>query len=161
MILINKQPLLILARNKGYPSLRQNIFRLIIGFSAGQIQLIDPLQKEYQMSRLFNEDRSIDKSAVTCLKWVPGQAQLFIASHASGNMYVYNEEYVCNPNPPAYQVQKQGEGYSVHGLKSKQSKNPVQRWTIGEGAINQFEFSGADAKFMATVGQVRLGPFGP
>jgi WD repeat-containing protein 20 len=136
--------------------LRKNFVRLIIGFSAGQIQLIDPLQKEYQMSRLFNEDRSIDKSSVTCLRWVPGQPQLFIASHASGNMYVYNEEYACNPNPPAYQLHKQGENYSVHVLKSKQAKNPVQRWIIGEGAINQFEFSGPDAKFMATCGQVIL-----
>lgn len=55
---------------------------LIIGFSAGQIQQIDPYQKEYQTSRLYNEERIIDKSAVTCLKWVPSTSlscHLFIA----------------------------------------------------------------------------------
>uniref|UniRef100_A0A1I7XM78 WD_REPEATS_REGION domain-containing protein n=1 Tax=Heterorhabditis bacteriophora TaxID=37862 RepID=A0A1I7XM78_HETBA len=41
-------------------------------YKAGQIQLIDPFHKEYQASRLFNEERFIDKSSVTCLKWVPG-----------------------------------------------------------------------------------------
>lgn len=55
--------------------LRFFIFSLIIGFSAGQIQLIDPFQKDFQISRLFNEDRFIDKSPVTCLKWVPGKVK--------------------------------------------------------------------------------------
>jgi hypothetical protein len=49
---------------------------LLVGFSAGQIQLIDPFQKEFQNSRLFNEDRLIDKSPVTCLKWVPSKGTL-------------------------------------------------------------------------------------
>jgi hypothetical protein len=93
---------------------------LIIGFSAGQIQLIDPFQKEYQVSRLYNEDRFIDKTRVTCLKWVPGiligdgaklhipgQPQNFLASHASGHMYMYNEELPCSPGAPLYQVFKQ------------------------------------------------------
>lgn len=94
---------------------------LLVGFSAGQIQLIDPFQKEFQNSRLYNEDRLVDKSPVTCLKWVPSkflpqqplvtkfldEAQLFIASHSSGQMYVYNEEFSCAPNPPTYQLLKQ------------------------------------------------------
>jgi WD repeat-containing protein 20 len=62
---------------------------LLIGFSAGQIQLIDPSQKEAQnSSKLFNEERQIDRSAVTCLRWVPDGRSLFVAAHASGNLYV-------------------------------------------------------------------------
>lgn len=49
------------------------IYSLIIGFSAGQIQLIDPFRNDLQISRLYNEDRLIDKTAVTCLKWIPGE----------------------------------------------------------------------------------------
>lgn len=41
---------------------------LLIGFSTGQIQLIDPIKKE--LSKLFNEERLIDKTKVTCLRWV-------------------------------------------------------------------------------------------
>ncbi|KAI1719712.1 putative catabolite repression protein creC [Ditylenchus destructor] len=125
---------------------------LIIGFSAGQIQLVDPYQKEFQ-SRLYNEDRVIDKTAVTCLKWVPGQSSMFIASHASGNLYVYNDEYVCAPNPPVFQLFKQGEGYAVYNCKTKSPRNPVQKWSIGEGSINQFDFSNKEGKFLATAGQ--------
>uniref|UniRef100_A0A915EB46 WD repeat-containing protein 20 n=1 Tax=Ditylenchus dipsaci TaxID=166011 RepID=A0A915EB46_9BILA len=126
--------------------------QLIIGFSAGQIQLIDPYQKEFQ-SRLYNEDRVIDKSAVTCLKWVPGHTSLFIASHASGNLYIYNDEFVCTPNPPVYQLFKQGEGYSIYNCKTKSPRNPIQKWTIGSGAVNQFDFSCRDGKYLATAGQ--------
>lgn len=61
---------------------------LLIGFSAGQIQLIDPQQKELPNSKLFNEERQIDRTAVTCLRWVPDGRSFFVASHASGNLYV-------------------------------------------------------------------------
>ncbi|PIO69494.1 WD domain, G-beta repeat protein, partial [Teladorsagia circumcincta] len=94
------------------------LYNLIIGFSAGQIQLIDPFHKEYQASRLYNEERFIDKTGVTCLRWVPGK----------------------------------GDKYSVYTCKAKTTRNPVYRWQIGEGGINQFAFSGPDAKMLATVG---------
>lgn len=97
-----------------------NSCSLLVGFSAGQIQLIDPFQKEFQNSRLFNEDRLVDKSPVTCLKWLPSecilknalnsnldQTQLFLASHSSGHLYIYNEEYSCAPSPPSYTTLKQ------------------------------------------------------
>ncbi|VDM42513.1 unnamed protein product [Toxocara canis] len=130
---------------------------LIIGFSAGQIQLIDPFQKEFQVSRLYNEDRFIDKTAVTCLKWVPGQPQCFLASHSSGNMYLYNEELPCNPGPPSYQIFKQGDGYTVYTCKTKTSRNPIYKWSISTGAVNQFAFSpNNDAKFLATDGFLRV-----
>ncbi|KAE9413480.1 hypothetical protein Angca_007830 [Angiostrongylus cantonensis] len=105
---------------------------LIIGFSAGQIQLIDPLHKEYQVSRLYNEERFIDKTGVTCLRWVP--------------------ELQCPLAPPVYHAFKQGEKYTVFMCKAKTTRNPVYRWQIGEGSINQFAFSGPDAKMLATVG---------
>ncbi|VDO28438.1 unnamed protein product [Haemonchus placei] len=125
---------------------------LIIGFSAGQIQLIDPFHKEYQASRLYNEERFIDKTGVTCLRWVPGQKQHFLVSYSSGYMYLYNEELQCPLAPPVYQAFKQGDKYSVCMCKAKTTRNPVYRWQIGEGGINQFAFSGPDAKMLATVG---------
>lgn len=41
---------------------------LLIGFTTGQIQLIDPMKKE--LNKLFNEERFIDKTRVTCLRYV-------------------------------------------------------------------------------------------
>ena len=56
-----------------------------LGFSTGQIQLIDPIKKE--LKKLFNEERLIDKTKVTCLRWVPGSRSLFLAAHASGKFF--------------------------------------------------------------------------
>uniref|UniRef100_A0A671V5E5 WD repeat-containing protein 20 n=1 Tax=Sparus aurata TaxID=8175 RepID=A0A671V5E5_SPAAU len=144
---------------------------LLVGFSAGQVQLIDPIKKE--TSKLFNEERNnfkrgsefsktrftkliivrlIDKSRVTCVKWVPGSESLFLVSHASGNMYLYNVEHTCGTTAPHYQLLKQGENYSVHTCKSKSTRNPLLKWTVGEGALNEFAFS-PDGKFLACVSQ--------
>ncbi|KAL1254232.1 hypothetical protein QQF64_016461 [Cirrhinus molitorella] len=123
---------------------------LLVGFSAGQVQLIDPIKKE--TSKLFNEDRLIDKSPVTCLKWVPGSEHLFLVSHSSGCLYLYNVEHTCGTTPPHYQILKQGESYVVHTSKSKSARNPLLRWTVGEGAVNEFAFS-PDGKFLACAGQ--------
>ncbi|KAM9777240.1 WD repeat-containing protein 20 [Neosynchiropus ocellatus] len=123
---------------------------LLVGFSAGQVQLIDPIKKE--TSKLFNEERLIDKSRVTCVKWVPGSESLFLVSHASGNLYLYNVEHTCGTTAPHYQLLKQGENYSVHTCKSKSTRNPLLKWTVGEGALNEFAFS-PDGKFLACVSQ--------
>ncbi|XP_052390494.1 WD repeat-containing protein 20 isoform X1 [Carassius gibelio] len=123
---------------------------LLVGFSTGQVQLIDPIKKE--TSKLFNEDRLIEKSLVTCLKWVPGSEQLFLVSHSSGCLYLYNVEHTCGTTPPHYQLLKQGESYAVHTNKSKSARNPLLRWTVGEGAVNEFAFS-PDGKFLACAGQ--------
>ncbi|XP_030340904.1 WD repeat-containing protein 20 isoform X8 [Strigops habroptila] len=101
---------------------------LLVGFSAGQVQLIDPIKKE--TSKLFNEERLIDKSRVTCVKWVPGSESLFLVAHSSGNMYLYNVEHTCGTTVPHYQLLKQGESFAVHTCKSKSTRNPLLKWTV-------------------------------
>ncbi|XP_069853636.1 WD repeat-containing protein 20 isoform X5 [Dipodomys merriami] len=154
---------------------------LLVGFSAGQVQLIDPIKKE--TSKLFNEENScqhlwkvdwsegrenegsktsekalvtiqrlIDKSRVSCVKWVPGSESLFLVAHSSGNMYLYNVEHTCGTTAPHYQLLKQGESFAVHTCKSKSTRNPLLKWTVGEGALNEFAFS-PDGKFLACVSQ--------
>ncbi|XP_020937235.1 WD repeat-containing protein 20 isoform X1 [Sus scrofa] len=123
---------------------------LLVGFSAGQVQLIDPIKKE--TSKLFNEERLIDKSRVTCVRWVPGSESLFLVAHSSGNMYLYNVEHACGTTAPHYQLLKQGESFAVHTCKSKSTRNPLLKWTVGEGALNEFAFS-PDGKFLACVSQ--------
>ncbi|XP_061757289.1 WD repeat-containing protein 20-like isoform X1 [Nerophis ophidion] len=123
---------------------------LLVGFSAGQVQLIDPIKKE--TSKLFNEERLIDKSRVTCVRWVPGSESLFLVAHSTGSMYLYNVENTCGAAAPHYQLLKQGENYTVHTCKSKSGRNPLLRWTVGDGALNEFAFS-PDGKFLACASQ--------
>ncbi|KYN27018.1 WD repeat-containing protein 20 [Trachymyrmex cornetzi] len=117
---------------------------LLVGFSTGQIQLIDPIKKDSsQLSKLYNEDRLIDKSKVTCIKWVPSSNNLFLVSHSSGQLYLYNEELLCGTTAPHYQSFKSGDGYAIYTCKTKSTRNPLYRWVIGaEGCcINEFAFS--------------------
>ncbi|KAI6181589.1 hypothetical protein M3Y98_00845200 [Aphelenchoides besseyi] len=127
---------------------------LLVGFSAGQIQLINPFKKEFQTSRLYNEDRVIDKSPVTCLRWLPFQDQIFAAAHSSGHLYIYDEELACSPTPPTYVNLKQSESFCVANMKTRSPKNPVHRWSVGKGGINQFEFGGYPGELLlATASQ--------
>ncbi|XP_032673961.1 WD repeat-containing protein 20 isoform X4 [Odontomachus brunneus] len=87
--------------------------------------------------------RLIDKSKVTCIKWVPGSNNLFLVSHSSGQLYLYNEELLCGTTAPHYQSFKSGDGYAIYTCKTKSTRNPLYRWVIGaEGCcINEFAFS--------------------
>ncbi|XP_023667917.1 WD repeat-containing protein 20 isoform X1 [Paramormyrops kingsleyae] len=123
---------------------------LIVGFSAGQVQYLDPIKKE--TSKLFNEERLIDKSKVTCLKWLPKSETLFLASHASGHLYLYNLEHPCGTAAPQYSLLRQGDGFAVYACKTKTPRNPLLRWAVGEGGLNEFAFS-PDGVHVACVGQ--------
>ncbi|XP_029426994.1 dystrophia myotonica WD repeat-containing protein isoform X1 [Rhinatrema bivittatum] len=123
---------------------------LLVGFSAGQVQYLDLIKKE--TSKLFNEERLIDKTKVTYLRWIPESESLFLASHASGHLYLYNVDHPCGSTAPQYTLLKQGEGFAVYACKSKGIRNPLVKWAVGEGALNEFSFS-PDGRHLACVGQ--------
>lgn len=77
----------------------------------------------------------IDKTRVTCLRWVPGSSSLFLAAHASGQLYVYNEELPCGSAMPHYQPFKAGEGmagqsYILHRYPNRALDNYSKIWTF-------------------------------
>uniref|UniRef100_A0A8C7AV33 DM1 locus, WD repeat containing n=1 Tax=Neovison vison TaxID=452646 RepID=A0A8C7AV33_NEOVI len=123
---------------------------LLVGFSAGQVQYLDLIKKD--TSKLFNEERLIDKTKVTYLKWLPESESLFLASHASGHLYLYNVSHPCASAPPQYSLLKQGEGFAVYAAKSKAPRNPLAKWAVGEGPLNEFAFS-PDGRHLACVSQ--------
>lgn len=103
---------------------------------------------------LFFFQKIIDKSKVTCIKWIPNSKHLFLVSHASGQLYLYNETLSCANTSPNYQPIKSGDGYSVFTCKTKNTRNPMCRWIIGYNynSINEFEFSPCGI-YLATVSQ--------
>lgn len=113
---------------------------LLVGLSQGQVQLIDlcdtqsqPVQNNF---REFNSDRSIDKSRVTCIKWLPNSPSLFLASHASGQLYLYKDDLNCGLGAPVYQLYKQSDEVVLCTCKSKTTRNPIYRWSIGARAVD-------------------------
>ncbi|KAG7274620.1 hypothetical protein CRUP_009663, partial [Coryphaenoides rupestris] len=101
---------------------------LIVGFSAGQVQYLDPIKKE--TSRLFNEEVGL----------------------GVGHLYLYNVEHACGTAAPQYSLLRQGEGFAVYACKAKTPRNPLLRWAVGDGGLNEFAFS-PDGVHVACVGQ--------
>lgn len=89
---------------------------------------------------------------MTCLKWLPKSENLFLASHASGHLYLYNVDHPCGTTAPQYSLLRQGEGFAVYACKTKTPRNPLLRWAVGEGGLNEFAFS-PDGVHVACVGQ--------
>ena len=86
----------------------------------------------YKYNLIPSLQRNIDKSRVTSIKWVPGSQNSFLAAHSSGCMYLYNYEILCPNTMPVYQSFKQGKGYAVQTCKTKTTRNPLYKWTIGK-----------------------------
>ncbi|XP_004530634.1 WD repeat-containing protein 20 [Ceratitis capitata] len=133
---------------------------LLVGFTTGQIQLVSPQPGPRELRKLYNEERLIDKTKVTCLKWLPNSPNLFLASHASGNLYLYNEDLPCTPTAPNYQPFKMGDGYTILTCKSKSTRNPLYKWifTTENCCINEFCFSpcGSNLAIVSQDGFLRV-----
>ncbi|NXW52781.1 DMWD protein, partial [Nyctiprogne leucopyga] len=117
---------------------------LLVGFSAGQLQCLDLAKKD--PGKLFNETR------VTFVKWLPRAERLFLASHASGHLYLYDSSQPCGASSPQYNLLTRGDGFSVFSCKSKTPRNPLLKWVVGQGALNEFAFS-PDGRSLACVSQ--------
>ena len=105
---------------------------LLVGFSHGQVQLIDLNGYEDQEPcKEFNVDRLIDKTRVTCIRWLPNSPSLFLVAHASGYLYLYKDDLPSGPSTPSYQLYKQSDGLIVYTCKTKSTRNPIYKWVIG------------------------------
>lgn len=89
----------------------------------------------------FLKQRLIDTEKVTCIKWLPNSENQFLVSHSSGQLYLYKEDLACDAKSPNYQFFKSGDGYSIYTCKTKSTQNPLFRWVIGDGSLNEFAFS--------------------
>ncbi|CAH8505819.1 unnamed protein product [Heterobilharzia americana] len=107
--------------------------QLLIGLANGEIKLIDPLKED--PNKVFNEAKSIDETSVTCISWVPHSPHQFLVSHSSGCMYLYDET-LAQLSTPTYNLFKQGIGFSVYTCKTKSTRNPLYRWTLGSSNNN-------------------------
>ncbi|XP_055331749.1 WD repeat-containing protein 20-like [Paramacrobiotus metropolitanus] len=120
---------------------------VLIGFTTGSFHVTDPRKDPH----IYNEDRMLDKTKVTCVKWIPGSLQQFLISFSSGQLFHCDDSLSWITAPPSYSLHKHGEGYAVYTTKSRSNRNPLYRWMIGEGSLNAFAFSPCN-RYLATAG---------
>ncbi|KAH0555735.1 hypothetical protein GP486_006322 [Trichoglossum hirsutum] len=137
-----------------------NHIDVIIGFSTGDIMWYEPISQKY--ARL-NKNGTINPSAVSQIRWIPGSENLFLAAHVDGSLVVYDKEKEdasfspegngALPNRPS---SSQIAESSLHVSKSVNSKNqkfnPVACWTLLKQPINGIAFS-PDSKHLAVVSE--------
>jgi WD40 repeat protein len=114
---------------------------LIIGFSTGPLQHVNPITRRALCA--FNDDCSIDKTRVTCVKWVPGSETLFVSSHRSGNLYVWSTVFTgkSSTGPVQFLPHAELQDATISTVKTRHKSSLQYRWSIGHGAINRFAFS--------------------
>ncbi|KAK6432470.1 hypothetical protein LTR95_011357 [Oleoguttula sp. CCFEE 5521] len=129
---------------------------LVLGFNTGDIIWYEPISQKY--ARL-NKNGMINNSPVTSLWWLPNKENYFLASHANGDLVVYDKEkedadFVAEDASPTengngtapkqpFRVKK-----SVHSRNQK--TNPVAVWHCRPGKITCTAFS-PDAVHLAIV----------
>lgn len=60
-------------------------------------------------------------------------------------MYVYNQEVMFSTTLPVYQTFKQGPGYAIYTCKTKTTRNPIYKWTIGAHQTSVASSNGSSA----------------
>ena len=129
---------------------------VIMGSSAGDIIWYEPMSQKYAR---INKNGIINDSPVSCVKWIPGSENLFLAAHMDGSLLVYDKEKEDAPFTADDVVVNEIDGDSeervsliiTKSVKSANQKaNPVACWRISNHRINDFAFA-PDARHLAVV----------
>lgn len=128
-----------------------------MGSSAGDIIWYEPISQKY--ARL-NKNGIINDSPVSCVKWIPGSENHFLAAHMDGSLLVYDKEKEDAPFVGQEVVADETVGVEddekssliiTKSVKSlNQKANPVACWKLSNHRINDFAFS-PDARHLAVV----------
>jgi hypothetical protein len=103
------------------------------GFSRGEIHVFDAFKKD--SSVFFNNNKIIDKTKVTCIKWLPKSHNLFLVGYSSGNIYLYDANNQANSTmAPAFTKIYQTEAFSLHLNNS--NNNGTSTGTKNSSAVN-------------------------
>jgi len=83
---------------------------------------------------------------------LPGSESRFLVSYNNPNIYIYDKNLPSLITEPQLSVSKRGNGFTVEVCKNKQDYNPLCRWKVGQGGVNEFAFS-PDCRHLAVVSQ--------
>ncbi|KAJ4972218.1 hypothetical protein NE237_005317 [Protea cynaroides] len=129
---------------------------LLIGLNSGDVysvslrQQVQDVGKKLLGAQHYNKDGSINNSRCTSIAWIPEGDGTFVVAHSDGNLYVYDKSK-DGAGDSSFPVIKDQTQFSVAHARSSKS-NPVARWHICQGPINNIAFS-TDGTYLATVGR--------
>ncbi|CAF0909785.1 unnamed protein product [Brachionus calyciflorus] len=92
------------------------------GFNKGEIHVFDVFKKD--ASVFYNNLKLVDKTSVTCIKWLPNTMNLFLVSYSSGNIYLYDVNYQAQSSvAPTFSKIYQNDSFSVYTNNSSSTQS--------------------------------------
>jgi hypothetical protein len=83
------------------------------GFQKGEIHVFDLFKNE--ASVFYNNSKLVDKSKVTCIKWLPNSVNLFLVGYSSGSIYLYDANDQTQPLvAPNFSKLCQNDSFSIY-----------------------------------------------
>ena len=120
---------------------------------AQQICMLYKISIKVLLYLIFFQQKQIDSSDVTCVKWVPGSETQFVSAHRSGNLYVWTIEHPYKSSTlPTYSTHKTIKDTTIYICKPKNKFSLMYRWAIGHGPISSIAFS-PDTTHLAVASQ--------
>ncbi|TPX32091.1 hypothetical protein SmJEL517_g04754 [Synchytrium microbalum] len=125
--------------------LTRDTMDVVIGFNTGDVMWYSPISGKY--ARL-NRQGTINKEAVTCIKWIPGSESLFIAGHEDGSVIIYDKEK--DDQPFSVSIDQNESNFFVSKPPKSHKFNPYTFWQVGRKPISALAFS-PDLQHIAIV----------
>ncbi|KAJ3245987.1 hypothetical protein HDU78_008165 [Chytriomyces hyalinus] len=119
------------------PLTRENM-ETVLGFSSGDIMIYSPISGKYVRK---NKQRPMNRYSVTCIKWMPGSENLFIAGFGDGTVLILDKDRDDTPTVAPVSTDA-NTGFTVSKpTKSAQKHNPVAHWALSKRLITSIQFS--------------------
>ncbi|ORY53035.1 WD40 repeat-like protein [Rhizoclosmatium globosum] len=119
------------------PLTRENM-DTVLGFNTGDIMIYSPISGKYDRK---NKQFVISKSAVTCIKWMPGSESLFMVGFADGAVMILDKDRedsstvvpLSSDESSGFPIYKPPKGAHKH--------NPISQWQLSKRPITSIQFS--------------------
>lgn len=121
----------------------EDSLRVAIGFTAGQIQIIDMATRDDSRRSLtkINDEKNNDNTMITAIQWVPSMPNKLIAGYTSGSVYLFDTDKNDAPSLSWSVEKKCGKYFTQYQNRSKDGDNPEKKWSFGTAAISALEYS--------------------
>ncbi|KAI8815309.1 WD40-repeat-containing domain protein [Cladochytrium replicatum] len=107
----------------------------IIGFNTGDVMWYSPISGKFSR---FNRGGLFNRSSVTCVKWMPGSENMFIAGYEDGSVITYDKE---KDDQTFTFPQSDSDSFFVCKPHKNGKHNPASWWQVGRRAITAISFS--------------------
>jgi len=121
---------------------------VILGFSAGDLALYDPIQKS--ICSHMNVECSLNNGRVNTISWLPNSTNQFLAGFSDGNVLLMEIGRVDQSHFDKTMHNDVNSFSIMHQISG--NFNPISRWHISASAVNDLSFS-PNGEYLATVSQ--------